>query len=231
MTASMAKLAVAAIVLFAVVVAAAGFYHRAYPTISHRYRLTVEVETPDGVKSGSSVIEAGAEKVQPILTDRNAIPFFKGDAVYIDLGHGKNLVALLVGGEKAQDPDLFKIMAVKAFKAGNCTTNMCSWKNIAEMSGEHVLKPELLPTFVTVGDVTHSESVREVMPREFTSIFGPAYKLKRVWIELTDAPVTRGLEQHLPFLVSEKVALKRSGHNTLGAPYVPRYGHFIAGAQ
>ena len=36
-------------------------YRLLYPTYTYRYRLALEVETPDGIRSGSSVIEVRYE--------------------------------------------------------------------------------------------------------------------------------------------------------------------------
>src|ERR1700737_1450208 len=57
----------------------------------HKYRLTGGVETPGGVKSGSGVMA-----VQPDRSySRGGQTRTKGDAVLVDLGGGKNLLALL----------------------------------------------------------------------------------------------------------------------------------------
>ena len=57
----------------------------------HKYRLTVEVETPEGRKSA-----AGVMAVHPDRTySRGGKTRTAGDAVFVDLGGGKNLVALL----------------------------------------------------------------------------------------------------------------------------------------
>ncbi|NMW31963.1 hypothetical protein HKD42_07815, partial [Altererythrobacter sp. RZ02] len=61
------------------------------PTPDYRYRLTVEVETPEGLKSGSSVIE-----VQTNIAGEYSIPTpgrvsqrLRGEAVTVDLEDGQ----------------------------------------------------------------------------------------------------------------------------------------------
>jgi len=63
----------------------------------YRYRLTVEVETPEGLKAGSSVIE-----VQQTLVRAGSSPAHqaverrvRGEAVAVDLPGGKTIFALL----------------------------------------------------------------------------------------------------------------------------------------
>ena len=57
----------------------------------HKYRLTVEVETPEGIKSASGVVAVHPDRSY----SRGGHTRTVGDAVFVDLGGGKNLVALL----------------------------------------------------------------------------------------------------------------------------------------
>src|SRR6516225_464834 len=77
----------------------------------HKYRLTVEVETPDGPRSASGVMA--------VVPDRGYRPGgrtrTRGDAVYVDLGGGRNLVALLLHTGKSLDPDGINYVALRAY--------------------------------------------------------------------------------------------------------------------
>lgn len=67
-----------------------------YPTCTFRYKLTAEVMTPDGLKTGSSVIEVSYSSVHPLPNPgRWSADTVTGEAVYVDLGGGKNLFVLL----------------------------------------------------------------------------------------------------------------------------------------
>src|SRR5260221_11529971 len=57
----------------------------------HKYRLTVEVETPEGRKSASRVMAVPPDR----RYSRGGQTRNAGDAVVVDLGSGKNLVPLL----------------------------------------------------------------------------------------------------------------------------------------
>ena len=65
-------------------------YKLLYPTYTYRYRLSVEVETPDEIRSGSSVIEVRYEMFPELLTERDHISRVFGEAVFVDLGQGKH---------------------------------------------------------------------------------------------------------------------------------------------
>ena len=70
----------------------------------HKYRMTVEVETSAGVKSASGVVAITPYRgYNPGGNTRAA-----GEAVFVDLGGGKNLVALLAHLDKTLDLDAVK---------------------------------------------------------------------------------------------------------------------------
>ncbi|MEL7319855.1 MAG: hypothetical protein AAFN04_14585, partial [Pseudomonadota bacterium] len=63
----------------------------------YRYRLTVEVDTPEGLKMGSSVIEVKQTLMRPGSSPRSrgVSRKVRGEAVAVDLPGGKTLYALL----------------------------------------------------------------------------------------------------------------------------------------
>ncbi len=71
----------------------------AYPVHTYRYRLTIDIEKNGIVHSGSSVIELITTR-NLLLAGLDNIPewetYPRGEAVFVDLGDGDNLIALLV---------------------------------------------------------------------------------------------------------------------------------------
>ena len=57
----------------------------------HKYRLTLEVETPEGLKTASGIVSVHPDRGY----SRHGHTTTRGDAVFVDLGGGKNLVALM----------------------------------------------------------------------------------------------------------------------------------------
>jgi hypothetical protein len=86
-------------------------YFILFPDHTSRFRLTIEVETPDGIKSGSSVIEttfwesAGWGPIEA----RGVRAEARGEAVFVDLGHGSFVVGLLGWGPIAQDEKIYSL--------------------------------------------------------------------------------------------------------------------------
>ena|ERR1700688_1594928 len=71
----------------------------------HKYRLTVGVDTPGGLKAASGVLSVHPDRGY----SRRGHTATKGDAVFVDLGDGKNLVALLAHVDKTVDLDDIKL--------------------------------------------------------------------------------------------------------------------------
>ena len=93
-------LAVALIAVVAFVV----WYANAVLAPNYAFRLHVEVDTADGVKSGSSVIavKAGVHTGAWMLPEAQGFrASVRGEAVFVDLGRGRNLIAILAHGETA----------------------------------------------------------------------------------------------------------------------------------
>ena len=81
----------------------------------HKYRLTVEVETPDGIKSASGVMAVTPDRGY----SRKGHTATSGDALFIDLGSGKNLVTLLAHLDHTLDLDGMNYVALRAYGASS----------------------------------------------------------------------------------------------------------------
>src|SRR3954452_18040301 len=94
----------------------------------HKYRLTVAVETPDGVRSATNVMSVHPDRGY----SRHGSTVTKGDAVLVDLGAGKNLVALLAHDDKGLEPDEVNYVALRAYNAAGHKT---SFSAMSRMTG------------------------------------------------------------------------------------------------
>ena len=79
----------------------------------HKYRLTVEVETPDGPKSTSGVMAVHPDRGY----SRGGHTRTVGDAVFVDLGGAKNLVALMAHIDGKLEFDDTNYVALRAYTA------------------------------------------------------------------------------------------------------------------
>lgn len=173
----------------------------------YRYRLTVEVDTPEGVKSGSGVIE-----VEQSLSRSTAAPAkvgvqrkVHGEAVAVDLPNGKTLFALL-RSENNVDWASYIYVYLATHEKGKPFIDQLD--NVLEVTGERTLprmwppvgfleERSAYPMLVTFGDLADPTSVAQVDPDDLAATFGEGVRLNRITVELTDDPVTSGIEDRL----------------------------------
>ena len=178
-----------------------------------RYRMTVAVQTPEGVRTGSGVIESGVQKLAVGTVFEGIDYTLKGEAVAVDLPRGKVLVALLTGAQNpyAGGEDYFRSVFGNAIGHGAIATPRLPQRfGGAEWVEEHAalrtIKPGLTlpaedyPLLVTFGDPADPNTVRRVAPDDLASAFGPGYALRSVTLKLTDEPVSRVLVKRLPWV-------------------------------
>lgn len=204
-------------------------------TPDYRYRLTVEVETPEGVKSGSSVIEitqnmgrsAGSGFGKMIMRRT------RGEAVAVDLPGGRTLFALL-----RSENDIEWAEHVMQFLSPDTPGE--PWEemfdNVLLIKGQVELprnwsmpgpfnNRSAYPMMVTFGDLADPTSIAEVDPDDFAATFGDGVRLKRITVELTEDSVTSRIVNRLKWLPEARgalVHLPMSEYPPVGTP-LPLY--------
>jgi hypothetical protein len=173
----------------------------------HKYRLTVEVETPEGVKSGAGILAVTPDRGY----SRRGNTVASGDAVFVDLGSGRNLVALLAHVDKSLDLDAINYVALRAYNAAS--SKRVNFNELSKMTGAVPVKGELVPVLVTFADPAIPGTARIVSPNELEAALGKGYRLRAVTAEAVPngfwpidfggplgEPVTRAIAARLPWL-------------------------------
>jgi len=168
-------------------------------TYRYHYRMTVEVEVDGQIKSGSGVI-AVISGLDPVpgraLRYQSSVD---GECVYVDLGARGNLFALLTGKNSAAYD-----IAEKAFNptpyAASRKEQEERLKRMSTLRARAELPFDQLPKLLTFKDLNNPNSVEFVRPDDLAATLGPGIRLKRIIIEMTGDPVTRGIETKLPWL-------------------------------
>jgi len=189
----------------------------------HKYRLTIEVQTPAGPRSASGVFSVHPDRGY----SRRGHTATKGDAIFVDLGGDKNLVALLAHlDNKAIDLDGINYVALRAYKAAGHTN--LSFNEMSRMSGVVPVTGALIPVLLTFTDPNDPASAHLVPPDNLEATFGQGFKLEGVSAEVVPngfwpldfggplgEPVTRGIETRLPWLkggnASAAIAIRAAG--------------------
>ncbi|MCP3408966.1 hypothetical protein [Bradyrhizobium sp. CCGB01] len=195
----------------------------------HKYRLTVEVTTPDGIRTASGILA--------VVPDRNynrgGRTTMRGEAVFVDLGQGKNLVALLAHQQGGKlDLDDINYVALRAY--GAARSNRVSFNDINRQTGIVPVQGELIPVLVSLGDPKDPATARLVAGDHAEAVLGDGYAVRGLTAEVVPngfwpidfggvlgEPVTRGIEAKLPWLAAPgeaaATALKAAGLPVGGA--------------
>ena len=171
-----------------------------------RYKMTVEVDTPDGVRSGYSVHEVRARYRNHFgLAPRSRTMDTIGEAVAVDLPDGQTLFVLTPSPDRIQsvlDPAWHNDWVESAQRI---TTE----KNLRpvrfSIESKRDRTPDGLPRqfgglFVRFRDINRPESIEELDPARLEQGLGAGHALRGITIQLTDDPVTSGIERRLAWL-------------------------------
>lgn len=195
-------------------------YVLVYPSNAVRYRLTAEVETPEGIQTGS-VVNDILFYTQPTTLTQGSVGRgnrVRGEALVVDLGERGKLFGLLIGklsdGSTGDPRPAQMILDLYA----------PDWRN-GEAGYRHaisILKPtetpqalpkKYWPFFVTFRDPGDPTTVESVDTDNLADRFGSGVKLTRMTTQLVDAgtwpldgiglsgtPRTSKIEELLPWL-------------------------------
>lgn len=199
---------------------------------TYRFRMTVEVETPEGLRIGSSVYEVWAESNSKLLPEERSRDWgVNGEAVAVDLPGGRTLFALLktLNGRR-EDLALMSMAALDPLFKNDVVE---SAQRIA--SGDGITSPAAVratdyPLLVTFADPADPTSVQRVDPANLAASFGPGVTLKRITVEVTKDPVTTGIEKRLP-KTDAKGFFNWDGKSNPNENGVVGIGDFVRGAS
>ena len=188
---------------------AAEIVHKAVPCGTWRYKVTVNVDTPEGLKTGHAVREAKVCLVKhlvPEVADADVNP--KGEAVVVDLGKRGVLFALTnfdnyqILWSVFPGPPAFEEKGLRYYET---------------LKAKAVLKPDQYPQMVMFKDITDPKSVtmakgwvfdvktqQHVPVDHLAELFGAGVTIKDVTVEMTEEPVTWGIEKRLGWLSANK---------------------------
>ena len=181
----------------------------------YKLKVTAEVDTPEGVRSGYAVSEHRGHISR--LRSAEISPFngsVSGEAVAVDLPGGKTLFvvnecrnsayacAAFGGGVIPYEtlPGYVETDMHDTY-ARNIETARQGSEAIRKAVGTTaVMPPAYYPMMVRFGDPANPETVEEVDPANLAASFGKGYAIRKITVEITDEPVTRGMRQRLPWI-------------------------------
>jgi hypothetical protein len=189
------------------------YFWLSFYNIHVRYRLTVELQDGEQVKTGSSVIDV-SYSIQPDaavnLGGRDTHPKPVGYAPTVDLGE-KGLLFLTFAnapsGPEYHDgrnrnqqiscplDDIGCLPFAAYFQPGtdiglSYSQQKEALHQLLGQSGPRNVPFVILPKLVRFRDINDPQTLVRVSPYDLAASFGPGVSLKRVILQLTDDPVT-----------------------------------------
>lgn len=169
---------------------------------TYRYKLSVEVDTKLGLRSGSAVREVKYNHTWPKLPDMaGATAKQRGEAVIIDLPGGETLFALM-------PVDAYRILQA-AFGDDSAAT-------LDTATAEGRVRDLDIPTscadddcrgfprFVTFTDPLSPTSMKRLNVGELVAGSPIGVSLKRVTVQMVEEEVTRAIAKRLPWLTRKE---------------------------
>lgn len=209
------------IIYFLIIFAPVIWWKVNYPSGSWRYKITVEVETPEGIKSGSAVRELFFGTRPHIFPEDSGFSFWTyGEAVAVDLGKRGVLFALVQAFEDrgvhyALKNPFYSLGYVKEYGS------YIRYNNFLSNGRVGVLPEEEWPLMVMFKDINDPKTMAMAYGKSFDTktqrfsiinnnmenLFGHGVQIKRIVYEMTDEPASWSVHKKLPWLKLDKQSL------------------------
>lgn len=191
---------------------------------TYRYRLTVEVETPTGLKRGSSVIEVANWDNGKGFPGPEAGGFrskVRGEAVAVEVAPNQVLFALL------NRADGIAFAALPLMRPDDNVEDRID-ALLGVMHATPLVQTEY-PMLVYFRDIRKPDTVEAVDPNNLVKNFGSGVKLRRITIQLTEDSVTKGIDDRLRWLGEhpEPSLNPRHGLKDFTLPATLHHGDFV----
>ena len=199
-------------------------------SVTFRYRMTVEVQTPQGLRSGSAVREVLGRNAHFLGSGGFSTP--RGEAVMVELPNRETLFVLLDDG-RGPIYDYGNVVPALLWPEGEFGGDQ-TVANAKIAISNHALielprtaqKPsslsgisDLWPLMVRFKDISDPDSAEKVDPDNMPASFGSGYVVRRITIQITDEPVTDVIKKILTdsFWDKKNVRQRRELHLGSGA--------------
>ncbi len=157
-----------------------------------RYKMTVEIQTPEGLKIGSAVreIRLNSSVISIKLPESHTGGDLEGEAVVVDLGKRGQVFALIDSSNLIEG---------------------ISWQAASDLHGFNQKSTPIgtkwtmsfrdYPRLVAFKDINNPATMKTLLEvRDFEEMFGPGVQLEEITVERTNEPVTAAIEKYLPWL-------------------------------
>lgn len=166
----------------------------------YRYKMTVQISTPYGIREGSSVLEKRAQRRAsfPGPEHGGVFGYVVGEAVRIDLGGGRAAYALLAEGDSNGGNDIVQNAIIRQKTLGNIKYNKIDYPTISSKISSTNYKISLEEEFYPLTIIFLDEKNPYTMENLKNNTHG--YKVTNVIIESTKEKITHKIENNIPWI-------------------------------
>lgn len=173
----------------------------------YRYKITINIETPDGIKSGSAIRELIVQQQPRITPETTSSARTRGEAVVIDMGNKGALFGLI------NYDSYYELLYAFDYVSGAFTDKGLEFfDNLKVGQKAELTKKQYWPRLVRFKDINDPMSVEQVWGTEFDvkqqehlrvdrleDIYGAGSEIKSVTVEITDEKIKWGsVDKFLP---------------------------------
>ncbi len=166
----------------------------------YRYKMTVQISTPDGIREGFSVLEKRAQRRAsfPGPEHGGVFGYVVGEAVRIDLGGGRAAYALLAEGDSNGGNDTVQNAIVRQKILENIKYNKIDYPTLSSKISSTDYKITLEEEFYPLAIIFLDEKNPHTMENIKNNRYG--YKITNVIIESTKEKITYKIENNIPWI-------------------------------
>jgi hypothetical protein len=224
----------------ALLAAIVALYWLSFPTFTHRYRLTITVETDGQVHSASSVIEVRfhfwPQFVAGLSNGNQYAVEIRGQAVLVDLGARGALVASLGSytDRSAVNAEWLALRALNPQPVMPESSYVTTRERLRELPGPPAradLTPNNLPQFIWFKDATDQTTAMPVKATEFAAVLGDGARLVSAQLEMTRDAVVINIDRKLPWYNALERSQKTWGITAMSDKFELAYTMFVGGGK
>lgn len=169
-----------------------------------RYRLSIEVDSPEGLRTGSAVLETLFNPGSRFEYGASARTY--GQAPFLDLGGGRYLFSVLSDpfGQRTMYETVLQVLRDPDTQPPLADPDASSFDQANETKASGTVRPKDYPMLVTFSDVEDPKTVAQVDPANLAASFGAGYALRRMTLDVVDMdePLTSGFELRFKAIAS-----------------------------
>jgi hypothetical protein len=170
-------------------------------------KLTVEVDTPNGVRTGAAVVRVDISYGRQWPSGNALASGLTGEAAIVEVAPGRYLFALLDGAGATENLPSWAWYG--AFTEQEEDDPAAKFARIERLRGAQPVPPMKYPRLATFADLSDPKTVKLVDPKNLAAAFGNGFALRRITLEITDEEVTKGeVEKVLGWMTTQRLKLR-----------------------